>query len=238
MLWGTASYNFSLSSPHRLSENFGSLHRIKGSLLYGVFAVWPGHRIHRALPECLLHSGHVHLIWRDVQHPVHGTLYPHRCVSPWGAGAWSNLTAEWRLEPPEGGGTWWESVEQSWKIGVLETAALKCPARCYDGLARAWPRSQPTLSSLLWSPVYLGAVRQAPLLPFVTLEKGGLVMLRSQPTITQRQSRGNSRLMTPAMPLQPFLGATVRAPALNHDRGPVPFLGVTGWAIFSLEMGF
>ena len=47
------------------------------------------------------------------------------------------------------GGSTWESVEQSWKIWVLETASLKCPARCYDGLAKAWPRSQPTLSSRL-----------------------------------------------------------------------------------------
>lgn len=65
-----------------LSESVGSLHRIKGSVLYGVFAVWPRNGIHRALPECLLHPGHVHLVWRDVQHPVHSTLYPHRCVSP------------------------------------------------------------------------------------------------------------------------------------------------------------
>lgn len=53
-------------------------------------------------------------------------------------------------------------------------------------------------------------------------------MLRSQPTITQRQSSGNSGLMTHAMHLKPFLGATVRALALNHYRGLVPFLGVTG----------
>ncbi|KAM9104796.1 membrane-associated transporter protein isoform 4-T4 [Megaptera novaeangliae] len=54
-----------------LSESFGSLHRIKGSLLHGVFAVWPGDGRHRALPKCLLHPGHMHLVWRDVQHPVH-----------------------------------------------------------------------------------------------------------------------------------------------------------------------
>ena len=77
------------------------------------------------------------------------------------------------------------------EVGVLETAALKCPARCYDGLAEAWPRSQPTPSSLLWSPMHLGAVGQALLLLFVRLEKGGLVMLRSQPTVTQRKEGGS-----------------------------------------------
>lgn len=167
MLWGTASYNYSLSSPHRLSESVGSLHRIKGPVLYGVFAVWPGDGVHRALPECLLHPGHVHLVWRDVQHPVHGTLYPHCCVSPWGAGAWSDLSAEWRLEPPgkAGVGGTWESVEQSWKIRVLETASLQWPGQ---GMT-TFP-AHPLLLTL--KPSALGSSETGTITPICQIGKG------------------------------------------------------------------
>ncbi|XP_066109717.1 membrane-associated transporter protein isoform X2 [Saccopteryx bilineata] len=57
-----------------LPESSGHLHWIEGSVLHGVFAVRPGHRIYRALPECLLHPGALRLLWRDVQHPVHRAL--------------------------------------------------------------------------------------------------------------------------------------------------------------------
>lgn len=239
MLWGTASYNFSLSSLHRLSENFGSLHRIKR-----VFTLW-------GICCFGLGTGFIGLfrmstpLWPCAPYlsVMSSTLYtvPFTLIAVYHR----EEQVRGRTSLPVTSGATWRrgdlvgSVEQSWKMSSRGNCSTKMSSQM---LRWPWPGhdhvpSPPLLLTL--KPSVLGSSQTGAITPICHIGKGRVGNAEKPAHNHTETKQGNSWAYdTCHAPAAISYRATVRPRPSARDRGPVPFLGVTGWAIFSLEMGF